>query len=912
MDENWLSQLDQQTAVLVPTRSLANTLNEQIAAFYVAQGKTVWAAPNILVWQDYLRALWLANRNKLSQKLGVRSLISNQQSLLLWTQVIESSRRQEQALTLLNVQQTARAVQRSWRLINDWCLSVEQIRQDHVADTTQFLNWLEDYQVLLNKRGLLDEPALLRVLCDFSEKQYPYKKLVWYAYDLVTAAQTELNSHAKSSGTEIEQRAPACVRANTEYRVYSDFKSELSAVLQNARMLLEEQPDTKINIVVPDLPLRLTQVREMARAVFYPALSPLRVQHDNTAYRFSLGQSLKDWAAIETALSVLALLKNRTSIADLSFLLRNQFSGLTREFGEQCRAFDRWLKKQRLRTVLFDSLPELYGRYLESLGVEPSVQVDNARLYEVLQSLVEQRQALQARLSEAARKNDFAALAFTDWVGVFDEWLVAWGWQVNTPGTELNTVQHQLRQRWLSLLEEFAGLATVQRVVGLKRAIELLQQMASDTMFLPKAVASPILISGLFEAIGRPAQVCFLTGMNQAFPPAPTPDAFIPARLLVGAGHPDISAQSSFIQASKVNESLLAPSCTHIISYSRLVDDGDIINQASPLYRNQVFTESTPVNRDLALVPLERYQDTQGPAWSDPSRAQGGTKIFENQSNCAFKAFVTHQLGFARDDEPEFGLDAIDRGNIVHRLLDLVWAKLQTQRVLRNKSAAELARIIEQAVDQTISDSSLGLNPDKSTLLKHERQRLIGLLNDWLELEAQRPEPFSVIEREELRRGELEGIKFRYVIDRLDMSDDGRTFIVDYKTGLANRNDWVGERIKRPQLPLYVVALDAIKQKPVAGIAYARPVQNKHEFLELSEANVFRKFTRQQSYEEQWVENRARWESIFAGLARDFISGAAQVNPIDDDTCRYCDLHSVCRVSQLKQTQDISVVQHDS
>ena len=91
--------------------------------------------------------------------------------------------------------------------------------------------------------------------------------------------------------------------------------------------------------------------------------------------------------------------------------------------------------------------------------------------------------------------------------------------------------------------------------------------------------------------------------------------------------------------------------------------------------------------------------------------------------------------------------------------------------------------------------------------MKHEKPRLQKLLKGWLELEAKRPEPFAVIEREEQRVGSIAGIKFNYIIDRLDMTDDGRTFVVDYKTGNVNRKDWTGEPIKSPQMPLYAVAL---------------------------------------------------------------------------------------------------------
>ena len=79
MDQNWLLNLEKNTALIVPTRSLANTLNEQIAQYHIAQGKRVWEAPNILIWRDYLKELWQLNK----QSLGAKHFISAQQSLSL-------------------------------------------------------------------------------------------------------------------------------------------------------------------------------------------------------------------------------------------------------------------------------------------------------------------------------------------------------------------------------------------------------------------------------------------------------------------------------------------------------------------------------------------------------------------------------------------------------------------------------------------------------------------------------------------------------------------------------------------------------------------------------------------------------------------------------------------------------------
>jgi len=806
MRQDWITNLDKTTAVLVPTRSLANTLNEQVAEFYIEQGRTVWEAPNIVIWRDYIKQLWALNKPMLTQHYGAKHLISAQQSLLLWTQIIESTKREEQALTLLNVQQTARAVQRSWILMHDWRIDIETIEQDHDADSVQFVSWLKAYQDLLNKRGLFDEPLLLNALCDEkNELDFPYKQLIFYAFDLINATQETINQRAQSN-VKIQQLLPPTLQSKRQYLSYPDTQSELIACFQTARKLIESEPDCSINIVIHDLQDRQAQVDELARQVFYPGVSPIDVQQSSTVFRYSLGQRLTQWAAIDTALSVINLLKNHTTSTELSFLLRNQFLGLCSQHRQECRVFDRWLKRQRLRNITLEQLPDLYQQCLSSLE-EQGQAIELTGFMQALEMLVHRYHDLRERLEQAKRNNQFLALSFTEWVHEFSEWLEIWGWSTKTVGNELNTVQHQLLKRWESLFQEFAGLAAVQRRAGLSRAIDLVTQMARDAMFIPKAAASPILISSILEAVGRPADYCFVLGMNESFPPAPKNDAFIAQRLLASAGHPDMSADSSFAQAQTVITNLLNSVGDSVISFAQQNDqDREISQQCSPLFRHQAFSEQPRLSKTLPSDnlsnQLERYQDQQGSPWQASIRASGGSKVFENQSHCPFKAFVTHQLTFQAEQEAEFGLDFLDRGNVVHLLLDRIWQQLQTQQQLKLIDPSALNALIHQVIDQTLEDTQLELSEDKRRLLSYERPRLVTLLSEWLDFEAKRPEPFMVIEREEKRQGELGGIEFSYIIDRLDMTEDRRSLSIDHKTDSLNKKNSSVSPLHYPPLPL--------------------------------------------------------------------------------------------------------------
>ena len=909
MDDEHLVSLKPGTALIVPTRSLTNDLSERVARHQLNRAKSVWFTPTIMVWSDYMRHLWQLNREELAGQFGILSLISPSQASLLWTQVIETSRRGESELTLLNVQQTTKAVQRSWKLMHDWRISGSALKQDHVADTDQFMAWSESYQALLKKRGLVDESAFLSCLLGAEFKvQHPYSELVLSSYDLLTAAQMRYMTIAQADGIGVSFDHPNVTRESESYRTYPDSASEIKAALEHARHCVEKDPKHRVSVVIPDLKHRFNQVSELARDVFYPSATPLEVEQSDKAYVLGLGLALPDIAAIEAALSLLNLLKNRTNTVDFGFLMRNRFIGLNALHRQATRLFEQWLKRQRIHTFSFDQLPTLYEQCVESYAKK---EVDIETLGEesflqALERLVQQRQSIQAKLTTAKQNTEFSALSFNDWVSTFNDWLNAWQWRTNVGEVQMTSSQYQLRNRWLSLLEEFANLATVQRRAGLSRAIELLNQMARSTVFIPKCAASPIVISGMLEAIGSEVETCIIVGMTQEFPAPPAADAFIANRFLIESGHPQAKADTGFLHAQSVMNHLMGCAKNIRLSYAVSSDTNrEISMQASPLFRDQEFLHiETPVQAKTE-VTLEHYLDTQGPSWSEPGRAKGGSRIFENQSNCAFKAFVTHQLGFIDEREAEFGLDGLDRGNIVHYLLEKIWGKLQTQEALLALSDSEKISLIDGFFDQALSDSSLKLSYEKQTLLKHERGRLQKLLLTCLGEDAKRPSGFSVMELEEERVGELGGINYKYVIDRLDVIDDGRSVIIDYKTGNVNRNDWQGERLKSPQMPLYALAVDKIKGKPVSGIAFAQVKQSETKYLELSETDIFRK---QNAYslktEQLWQQSREAWPEIFTQLAQDFLDGQASVNPVDKSTCQYCELSSMCRISQLRQQSD--------
>ncbi len=908
MDEKSLFQLDQATVVIVPTGSLATHLNETIAVQQIERGVDVWEAPNIVSWSELLRTLWQVNRASVPD---VHNVLGNQQSKMLWTQAIEKSKYNHSELTLLNVPQTVRACMRSDKLLSDWAGDESALRLDHVSDVDQFLAWRDDYLQSLLERRVADEPSLQRQIVGLAEAgrlTYPFEKFVWYAYDLVTASQRQFSAAAKCAGCSVSMAGPGVGKAKQTFRKYQTAKLELESVFVNARQLLEQNEDLNIHVVIPDLQHRYSQVQEMARKVFYPNASLTEIQNNHSVYRLSLGKPLHEWPAIESALCVMSLLSGQLSTNDLSFLFRSVYFNSTQTFRNEFRVLDQWLRSKRTRSVSLESLPALLSECSDAENDSASVEVVLPTLINFIEQLIAFRVDIDQRLKAQKERTGYQALTFVEWADVFSQWLSCWGWQAYAVEGEHSSLAYQLKKRWDRVLEEFSGLGAVQRQIGMKSALSHFQQLVRDSVFLPQSAVSPIVISGLLEALGKEIQVCFLTGMTQDYPAPNKGDAFIPNHHLLPTGYPNASAQASFAQARRVVHNLLASTEESYISFAETtVSHQETPNQASSLFTSEFskapLIEFEDVCSDTPQTSiLEAYVDDVGPPWPPSRKVRGGASIFKNQSQCAFKAFATHQLGFDVEDDPEFGLDHLDRGNLTHKMLELVWEQLPDQKALLAMNASEQTGFLENTFERLIELSRNKLSSDKIRLLQFERQRVIDLTSEWLELERNRPSNFSVVERESKSKAEWAGIKFEYIVDRVDITEAGQCVIVDYKTGTAARGDWLGERPNEPQLPLYTVVRDQAKLNKVAGIAFGQIRRSESKFVELADVDIFQIGNkRTAAVEQEWLESRERWPEILTGLAEDFLAGNAEVNPVDKVACQYCELSSVCRIEELRQ-----------
>ncbi|MEK7759567.1 MAG: PD-(D/E)XK nuclease family protein, partial [Pseudomonadota bacterium] len=378
----------------------------------------------------------------------------------------------------------------------------------------------------------------------------------------------------------------------------------------------------------------------------------------------------------------------------------------------------------------------------------------------------------------------------------------------------------------------------------------------------------------------------------------------LPLELQRTRGLPHASAERELEFARRLTERLAASAGNVVFSYP--LNAGDEKRRASPLL--QAFPELLPndfpaphpglANHLFAARNIETLSDEQAPALVPGSAVRGGTRLFQYQAACPFRAFATLRLDARTPEEPEPGLDAKARGMLLHAALEVLWNTLGSHAALCGMAEASLMNAISAAVHAALEE----LARDRSQTLtgrfrEIETKRLTRLLRTWLEEEKARA-PFRVVAAEQKTTIALGGLVVEGRMDRVDELEDGTRVILDYKSGKTSIKSWEGERPDEPQLPLY--AIDMRQRQPVAAVLFAQLRTGDLGFNGLaSRIGIAPKLKPVGDTEAEWQTQLDTWRTTLTTLAEAYRAGDARVDPKEfPRTCEHCGLQALCRVHE--------------
>jgi ATP-dependent helicase/nuclease subunit B len=480
-----------------------------------------------------------------------------------------------------------------------------------------------------------------------------------------------------------------------------------------------------------------------------------------------------------------------------------------------------------------------------------------------------------------------AKAPLTYWAELFEHHLKSVGW----PGTRiLNSIEHQAMARWQLLLGELAALDTVLEMQDLKGALQWLVELANETPFQGQSKPAPIHIMGILEASSQPFEYLWITGLNnEAWPPIPRANPFLPMALQRSYNMPHASNEREYAFSKKLLEKLKQACNTVILSYYK----NDAVKSYYPSYllsdleeENLVFkVPSHPGIQSPAI--LESIEDNKGPSLVNGTRCKGGASLFQAQAVCPFKAFAHYRLKAKPKDKEVIGLSAQERGILVHKLIEQLWAILKT--------SCQIGALQEQQLDKILNSNIQSLRwryPNLGDFFwEVEYQRLKSILLNWFALEKKR-DPFQVLAQEQKQSFDLGGLKWELKVDRIDKDEEGNLIIIDYKTSDQKLAECLDERLQSPQLPLYCMT----SKKPPKAVVFGQLQAQNCKFVGLSEYSNMIPGVKGQP---NWDHLLMQWKNSLESLALEFKNGEAKVSPHKaDQNCRQCRLWQLCRVKE--------------
>lgn len=880
----WLAQIDTETTLLTPNRRLSAALLNQFNQLKIQQNYTCWESLDILPLPSWLQRIWHAYTAK-QIATTTPLLLTAQQEKILWLDILRKS---PENAALLQINATAELAKAAWDLLKLWQVPLDNPALATTEDGQAFQRWAQQLQKIYQKNNWLATQSLPDLIQEklLAQQILPPKKIILIGFTEIAPQHKNLFHICEQLGSEIIYLHPKPTTVSLKKIGLSDEESEIRTMANWAKTLFNAQTHKKplsIGCVIP----RLEALRSSVLQIFaetFSAENTFTQDQNLLPFNISAGKNLIAFPIIHTALELLSLPVKPLSITTLSQLLRSPF--LIASEHEQTRraALDNRLRNANIATLTLAQL------------IKPNATYDLGTACPALQKSIKRFLAYFSALP--------SVLPLHEWAIHFTELLTLLGW----PGERsLNSEEYQIVQRWLVLLTEYNSFSQILPAQKFTQALEYLVQLAAHTVFQAQTPLAPIQILGTLEAAELPFEHVWIMGFDDTnWPAAPKPNPFIPAKLQKMLQMPHASTERELAYCSQLMHQLTQNSTHAIFSYPLKnaeieLRPSALLNTLAEITLAELHLQptQTPQQKIFQTRALTSRVDNMAPPTSAEEIIRGGAAIFKQQAACPFKAFAELRLYARQFEAPTLGLRSIERGNIVHKALELIWQTIKDSHTLLTLSAIELQHIVQQAALAAL-EATLSTENIASRYLKLELIRLEKILLQWLQIEAERP-PFKVLYQEHEINATVGNIPVHVRIDRMDTLADGQCLIIDYKTGKNNAiKYWFGARPEEPQLPLYCI----LTAEKTAGIAFAELHPDKLSLTGISKTDLAISSIKSlpdviYTTATTWDAQLSAWKMTLENLSHDFARGHASVDPKDpNQTCAHCKLHTFCRIHE--------------
>ena len=861
--------------VVTASERAARSLTQAFHRARRAEALTAWQAPNIQDWQSFIRNAWD------ERILDGRIVLNSLQEQSLWAGIVTASAPEPARVAGARDRLAALAMEAHGLI----CAYAPQMlnrkaRSAWDQDAAAFSEWLAEFDALCAAGGLIS-PARLPLELTEALKQDSAERapLLLAGFDRILPTQQEL--FAAWSGCTQVPLGPTAARI--EFHQAADPVSELAACAMWCQQQLAANPHARLLVVTQDVPNRRGEIeRAFHRFILKKATSSA----PSSIFEFSMGVPLNQVALARGVGLLLHWLTEPIDEHELDWLLSTGQMAASPAESLALTAFMRALRRKGLERTRWT--------LAQFLSQKPGMELPSAWVARVTRA--------HRRHQEFARRPQ-SPLA---WAELVPQLLELAGWPGERP---LTSAEFQAHRRWQQTVDDCASLGFDGRSMEWKEFLALLDRAVSETLFSPESEDTPILIAGPAESAGLTADAIWFLGVTeQAWPASGATHPFIPISVQRTAGMPHASPRLDWELAVAVTHRLLSSADEVHFSFAR---QSEGVEACPSRIIEQLACAPLPLPAELAapaaLPPLAAPSPDSTRVPFPPGNAHGGASTLTAQSQCAFKSFATARLNADGWDAAEAGLNAKERGQLLHEVLHSVWAgpprgiRSHAELVARPDLRAFVALHVRGAIQTSMPLRARESMPQR--YLDLEEARLVNLVTEWLDFERSRV-PFTVLETEQKNSVMVAGLPLRVRLDRIDRLIDNSLLIVDYKSGNPTPNSWDLPRPDDLQLPLYSTFAFPGDADQIGGLVFAKVRAGETEFagkVRDAKATLRANLRTNSNLVRKPLESEqlSEWKKYIEDLALAFLAGRSVVNPrAYPDTCEYCGLPALCRITE--------------
>lgn len=878
--EHIFQQINTNTTIVTPNRRLSATLHKLYQAYQLEEKKSHWETPDILPINNWIQRLWHEYAN--SDFNVKHHQLNSMQEQFIWEDIISHTKENSQ---LLLASETASMIKSAWHLLKQWQVDINHPAFQAVDNYATFVTWATQFEKKCQEKNWIDSVSLVDFVIEKikSKKIKPSSTIILVGFNELSPQLKYFLNCCREVGSQVNHIKIDQTPTKLALIQLTNQENEIFTIARWAKATLAKSDNVRIGCVIPSLDKIRDRVMQVFSEVF-AAENTYTINPQLCPFNISAGKNLLQYPIINTAIQLLMLHKKNISIEDFSCLLTSPFLGEAETERIKRANFDSLLRQKNVAQV---DLPFLLKNN------------DNKKQLSLLKYIPYFAKRLDNFFTYI--ENNQKKLPYGEWAKLFSHLLSLLGW----PGERsLSSEEYQIVENWLKILSEYTTLDQVTKPVYFQQALQTLQKIAKKSLFQPKTPDAPIQVLGLLEAAALPFDYLWVAGMDDlSWPPQPKPNPFIPKSLQREYQMPHATAERELTYCNELTQQFKQSASEVIFSHAEKEDELEL--QPSSLIRN--IPEMTvdelgltdylsPSKKIFQTKKIEKILDEIAPPHFSTEKIDGGIKVIKLQALCPFKAFSECRLHARALETPLPGLHAKDRGNIIHKALELIWNKLQDHTSLISMDEQLLNQLIDDSVNNAINHFS-PLNKE-THYFSLEKQRLYKLLWNWLEIEKKRS-PFKIVDSENEAVIILNQLSLSIRIDRIDELPDGKKLIIDYKTGKYNEiNNWFGDRPEEPQLPLYAL----LDPDNTIGVTFAQLSPGENCFKGISQYSLDTKGIKLLSEVKKatalsWIEQLKQWYAIFSQLSDDFCQGIAKVDPKEpSQTCSKCSLKPFCRI----------------